>query len=418
MSDVAPVRGGEAGGAFRARTVAAMVIVGVVGFVGMLVLGAYAPDFRSGHNGGAHALSNAAVGYSGLIRLAEATGRNPVVIRNDHQLGGEDLLVATPEHGFVDVSTVLAARAARPTLFVLPKWATVADREHSGWVRRAGLLLGVDPEGVLAPSMRFHIARRRSGGRPLVTSGDLPAAIRFTAPRPLQVIAATDRQSIMVDGVRRTTGMLRPLVTDGHGGIVVGQIDGRPLYVLADPDLLSNFGMRDARQAASALALLDWMNSNRAGGIAFDVTLNGFGHSRSPLKLAFDPPFLAMTLAIAAALLLAGLHALGSFGAPRRRERALAFGKCALVDNTAALVRKAGRQARLGGRYAAVVRERAGRAFGVPARLKGDAADAYLDRLPGRQRFTTLAAAAEQARDPSQLLAAAQALHQWQETTR
>ena len=43
----------------------------------MLVLGAYAPDLRSGHNGGAHALSNAATGFSGLVRLAEATGRNP-----------------------------------------------------------------------------------------------------------------------------------------------------------------------------------------------------------------------------------------------------------------------------------------------------------------------------------------------------
>ena len=74
----------------------------------------------------------------------------------------------------------------------------------------------------------------------------------------------------------------------------------------------------------------------------FDVTLNGLGSSKSPLKLMFDPPFLAVTLAIVAALLLAG----PAGDRPLRRaaagrERAIAFGKAALVDNSAALVRKA-----------------------------------------------------------------------------
>ena len=72
--------GGE--GAFRARTVALMIALGLIGFVGMLVMGAYAPDLRSGRNGGAHALSNGVTGYAGLVRLAQATGRNPTVVRD------------------------------------------------------------------------------------------------------------------------------------------------------------------------------------------------------------------------------------------------------------------------------------------------------------------------------------------------
>src|SRR3546814_1463316 len=48
--------------------------------------------------------------------------------------------------------------------------------------------------------------------------------------------------------------------------------------------------------------------------IGFDVTLNGLGGSRSPLTLAFDPPFLAMTLALAAVALLLGWRARGRFG--------------------------------------------------------------------------------------------------------
>ena len=63
MSDLT-ISGAGAGGtsAFSVRTVAILLAVGILAFVGMLVLGAYAPDLRSGRNGGALALSNAAVG--------------------------------------------------------------------------------------------------------------------------------------------------------------------------------------------------------------------------------------------------------------------------------------------------------------------------------------------------------------------
>ena len=120
-----------------------------------------------------------------------------------------------------------------------------------------------------------------------------------------------------------------------------------------------------------------------------------------------------MTLAVAAALLLVGAQALARFGAPRRRERAIAFGKTALVDNAALLVCKAGREATLGRRYADVVRERAASVFGAPARLRERALDAYLDGLRGRARFTDLATAASDASDRAALLDAARALHHW-----
>jgi hypothetical protein len=260
-----------------------------------------------------------------------------------------------------------------------------------------------EPEGVLAPGWKLKVARHRSGGRALVTTADLPAPVRFTAPRPLQTITGAN---------------LTPLVTDGAGGTVVARLGDGPLYVLADPDLLSNRGLADAGNAASALAMLDWMNSNEAQGIDFDVTLNGFGHSRSPLKLAFEAPFLPMTIAIVVAMLLAGAQALVRFGPVRVRGRAIAFGKAALIDNAAALVRKAGREARLGGRYAEVVRERAVVAFAVPGQLRDGALDAYLDNLGGSERFTDLAEAARAADNTHALVAAARALHDWKREKR
>ncbi|WP_031294454.1 DUF4350 domain-containing protein [Sphingobium ummariense] len=409
MSDIALTKGDQPA-LFRGFTVGLMLAIGIVAFAAMLVLGAYAPDLRSGRNGGSHALSTAVTGYAGLVRLAEATGRHPRIVRHPHQYDSEDLLVVTPERGSIDISAALRGREGKPTLFVLPKWLMVPDREHQGWSRYAGLMPLSEPVGVLAPGVRFTMRQYKSGGGRLVTH-DLPAAVRFWAPRPIQVITGIDRNNNQqADSWRDLT----PLITDRNGGIVLARLGGGPLYVLADPDLLNNRGMKEEDQAASALALLDWMNSTGAEGIAFDVAMNGFGHSQSPLKLLFEPPFLAATLAILAALLLAGIHAFGRFGPLRPRERAVAFGKAALVDNSAALIRKAGREARLGGRYAAVIRERAARIFGVPARLKGDAVDAYLDNLTGRQRFTDLARAAEEAQDRRELMETARALHAWQ----
>jgi hypothetical protein len=413
MSDVAtPGRRDGGGEPFRARTMLLLVAIGIVGFAGMLVLGAYAPDLRSGRNGGAHALSDSAVGYSAIVRLAAETRRHPRIIRSDHDFDSEDLLVVTPESGSVPLGDILQSRIAKPTLIVLPKWSTAADPDHKGWVRRDGPILRDEPETVLSPVWKFRIRLRRSGGRPLVNAGDLPREIAFIAPRPVQVIAGYTVRKPR-PGDRQSNNGVVPLLTDGQGGIVLAQLRGGPLYVLSDPDLLANQGMKDAHQAASALAMLDWLNSGGAETIGFDVTTNGLSHSPSPLKLAFDPPFLAMTLSIVAVLILVGIHAFGRFGAPARRTRALAFGKRALVDNSAAMIRRAGYEARLGDRYAAVIRERAAATFGVPSRLRDAALDAYLDGLGTGARFSDLARAADAANDRPSLVAAARALHIW-----
>lgn len=397
MSDIAIGPAGSTDSAFKRRTIALMLAIGILAFIGMLLLGAFAPDLRSGKNGGAHALSQSATGYSGLVRLAEATGRNPIVIRNDRQLGSEDLLVLTPESRSKGLSAILQARRSKATLLVLPKWVVANDRDHPGWVRRTG----VGPSLALPDQLDgLKLTRVRSGGRPLRRAdAALPAAAAFRAPLPLQVMSGID---------------FEPLIVDAHGRTVLVRVGDGPLYVLSDPDLLANNGIKSLDQARAALALLDWLNVTGATTIGFDVTLNGFGHSRSPLRLAFEPPFLAMTLTIAAALLLAGLYALNRFGAVRRRGRAIAFGKSALVENSAAMIRKARRETHMGGPYAAVIREQAVRRFGVPPRLRDAGIDEYLDGLGGDRRFTDLVREAEQAGDRTSMVEAAQALHRWE----
>ena len=401
MSDVT-IHGERVGeGAFRRGTILLIVLVGILAFVATLVLGAYAPELRSGKNGGAHALSNAATGYSGLVRMAEATGHNAQILRQDHLHDSEDLVVLTPEAAATDLSEVMTARASKVTLVVLPKWDSQRDPKKPAWVRVSGLVGKGEPEGVLAPQWQLKVSRARTPGQMLVTvPAHAPSTMRF----PASVVS----QFVTGEG-------LEPIVTDADGRMVIAKVPNAPWFVLADPDLINNHGIADPRRAEAALALLDFLNSNEAEFIYFDVTLNGLGSSKSPLKLMFDPPFLAVTLAIAAALLLAGLQALARFGVPLRPQRAIAFGKAALVNNSAALVRKARREARLGGRYADMVRERVAALLRLPPTMAPDKVEQRLDALPAGQDFSTLAANAATAGTPEGVLAAARALHQWQQ---
>src|SRR3546814_6849768 len=99
-------------------------------------------------------LSRSAVGFAGIVRLASATGRNPHIIRRDSDWSDADLVVATPERAAVPVGGLTQTRLYKTTLMILPKWQTVKDERHSGWVRIKGLLPINEPEGVLAPTDR------------------------------------------------------------------------------------------------------------------------------------------------------------------------------------------------------------------------------------------------------------------------
>jgi hypothetical protein len=393
--------GETADGPFSARTMLLIAAIGILAFIAMLILGAYAPDLRSGRNGGSHALSNAATGFSGVVKLASETNRAPRIIRSqqDWAWKAETLLVLTPEGATTDLTRMLGERGARATLVVLPKWLTVPDKGHPGWVKVAGLDFAADPEGVLAPDIKLKIARSKGHGEPLGNVGLAAGAdMHFLAPAVVQSISGKG---------------LEPLIATADGRIVLGRIGGRPFYVLSDPDLLNNHGMGDERQARAALAMLDFLNSTGANSIFFDVTANGLGRSRSPLRLAFDAPFLAVTLTIFAAMLLAAWQALIRFGPVRRPERAIAFGKAALVDNSAALIRKAGREAHLGGRYVDVVRERAVALFRLPPALDTETLNARLEALNPRRSFAATAEAATHAASRDELLVAAQSLNEW-----
>lgn len=382
-----------------------VVLVGVFAFAGMSVLLPYEHDLRSGDDGGAHALSRSAVGYAGLVkglRLAgDAVTVNRAPLRGHHAYG---LLVITPgvsaDRGQI---LPLAREFDGPTLVILPKWFTMADPRHAGWVRRLG------PAGDPVRTDRSFLTgnvRRHPGSASTVL---IAAGAPFVGGETFATGPIDDLQTF--EG-----GDWQPVLRDQAGEAVLVKDPQRQLFVLSDPDLVNNQGLRDGGAFASAVAIIEGLSVGD-GPVIFDVRLNGLGRERSVLRLLFDPPFLAVTLCLAAAAALAGWQAFCRFGPARRPERAVALGKAALIDNSASLIRLAGREARMGGPYADLTAELAAKASGAPGELAGEDLARALDRLAAQrganERFEDLRRAAGEARSVSDMLSAAGRLHRW-----
>ncbi|MEA3030196.1 MAG: hypothetical protein QOG13_1521 [Sphingomonadales bacterium] len=385
---------------FSGKLVAGLIAAGLAAFAALLLLIAYGD--RIGPVGGARApaLSVGATGFKGLISLV-GRFRETSTIDSPADLSTDDLLVVALDlnNRAQDVARLLALRSERATLLILPKWVTIPHDQRRGWVRTLGPGAGSAANDLIGGDVRVRILndqRAPARGRDFLDGLSVPV------PRAPQVIEGRD---------------LTPLVTLPGGGALVARLGVQPHYVAADPDLFDNYGLRSPAQARAALALIDALNSSEQGGVAFDLTVNGLtnDNARSLLRTALEPPFLAMTLALVFAALLAGLHGAFRFGQARREERAIAFGKAALVENSAGLIRLAKREARLGGAYAEVIRQDAARLAAAPPALQGEALDAYLDRLTKGDSppFSALAARLAGARDRHELVAAARALFSW-----
>jgi hypothetical protein len=383
---------------FNIKLLIALVVAGVFAFVAFILLSVYADDFRGRSDGRGHALSVSSVGFQGIVRLIELSGGRTKIVRSPTDNDTDDLLVLVlePQVSQKQAEAMIYQRPEQPTLVVLPKWMAAPDPQHRGWARIFGP--GNDSPALAAlGDVKVSVETGSKGGTIAYGSEELDG-VSVPVPADAQTISGKN---------------LVPLLQlPGHGALV-GRI--RNNYILADPDLMNNHGLKDLRTARAALTILARLNRADAERVGFDVSLNGFGHKPSVYKLAFEPPYLTLTLALFVAALLAALHGMFRFGPAAYEKRAIAFGKLALVENIAGLIQLARREHRAGGAYADVIRDSAASASGAPSSLHGEALDAYLDKL-SRQHgvaFSTLARQARDVTDRYELLRAARALFQW-----
>ncbi|MER9598761.1 DUF4350 domain-containing protein [Mesorhizobium sp. M0244] len=384
----------EAQEPFNRKTLFWGIFASLLAAAGFFLLSTYAPDFPHPGNGGATPLSKSGVGYAGLAEWLRLTGEAPAMARTEDDLGTDMLLIVTisPDSDPEALDHIVKLRQDQDTLFVLPKWQILPLQEHEGWNMKFGRLPGSVVNEWLGRIADAKIGAGQSTAKQLDIEGRL-----VNAPDELQWVPDE-----------------HPVIAAGKGQAVLTQVGNKQFYILTDPDLINNAALGDPDKAAAALDLISWLQPDD-GPVMFDLTLHGAGRKYDLAKLLVEPPFLALTLTILIAAALAFLHGLGRFGPPRADQRAIAFGKRALVDTTAMLMRRAGRLDELGDRYAALMRVRAGALLGAPQGLQGKALDHWLDSRDKEQvdGFTTRSQAAGEAKNLNQMQQAAERLHDW-----
>ena len=400
---------------FSVKVVAGIVLAGVLAFLGFLYLSAYAPQIKAHGDCSNPTESKAATGLFGIGALMEKIDGK--ILRVTEKKGWAETpgLMVVPLQQGVDLKKLrelIDARASNrdaTTLIVLPKWLTLNDTAHRGWVRQAG---------VMPPDFTKELVDK-IGKIELLSQNAPPARITGLDDGFGDVFASPQRRWLVGD--------VEAVLKDDVGRIILGRVTSDDenadpyLYVLADPDLIANHGIKSLAGAEGAVAIMQWLKPDADEPVAFDYVLTGCeGGGRNLLQLMFEPPFLALTLAVLAAALLVGIHAFGRFGPPLAEARAIPFGKRALADNAAILIARAGAVRRMGDRYVVLTRDAAAVALGATT-MDAEALEAWLATLPNVKGpdFGTLAAAARAAKDSLAMRSAAQALHEWRnEVTR
>ncbi|MES1158656.1 MAG: DUF4350 domain-containing protein [Terricaulis silvestris] len=409
MSVIAPPAERPKAQLFSIKVVLALLLVGVFSFSAFFTLSAFAPELMSGDDGRAHALSKSSVGFAAAVDLERRSGAQVTVSRTPFdEVRHTALFVLTPEAPLSD--DALTPLANQRVLIILPKWAAGPKVDHRGWVVRYGAYPPQMAEAMVS-ELTQNMEVTRLGDAPLrATLHFMPGAGIGDADTKLTPGPIANLQALQ-------GGAVTPIIQTEGGRTILARVGDRPIYILSDPDLLNTSGMANIDTARAGLAILDSLR-DADEPVAFDVTLNGFARERSILRLAFMPPFLAVTLCLAAVAALLAWRSITRAGPQAPQQRAIALGKQALAENSAALIRLAGREHKMGKGYAALSKDAVIELLGL-ARSDSAEIDATLDRIGEAQkassRFTDLAKEAEAAQTPAQALTAARKLNLWKE---
>ena len=427
----------QGGNPFNPRAVLALVLLGAALFIALLYMLGSGMNSGSTNDGGGHAGGKGLNGYAALADLLERRGYTVSRARSKARLDDPGLLVLTPPMGgdAEKLSELIAKRRRTgPTLLVLPKWQTMPANAASGQpqARKGWVVIGDEK----VPD--WGNALKDVGSLDLKLDALHGESAHWHGLGRSGALAAPQAAQTM------TSGSMVALVRDGNGQMLAGYLDDtgtypqldddagvssntandeelQPLVIVAEPDLLNNYGLADRDRALLALALVGSAMEHKHLPVSFDLTLNGFARSANLLTLAFTPPFLAATLCLLIAALVVGWRGFLRFGPPRSASRAIAFGKRALIANAAGLIRRSRRLHLVGAPYADHARERLARALALPRLADAAATEAAIDRaLAGRAglpaAFSTAAARLRAARRPADIVKAAQDLHSLERT--
>ncbi|MXP15599.1 DUF4350 domain-containing protein [Altererythrobacter confluentis] len=416
---------------FNPKTVLALVLAGACAFFAALYFTATGQT-GSTNDGGGHAAASGINGYAALAAMLEAGGHDVTLSRSPGAMDDYALLVLTPPLD-MDAAELQEAvenrRYQGPTIIVLPKWQAAPIppqwqvKKAPGWVVLGSAMTPRWSEA-LTEDLNFAIALQSL------------AKVKSTQPRPdWQGMGLSGQLPDRSQSMSVFASQIVTLVRNSADETIVGYVDDDGYYptlaeaagfdpgayedrdadrwgviVVAEPDLMNNYGMADRDRALLASRIITLAMQGKDLPIVFDLTQSGLGGAKNLLTLAFTPPFLAATICMMLAMLVIGWRAFHRFGPPVAESRAIAFGKRQLVANSASLMQRTGRLHLLSAPYALMMQHRVADALGLrhPDLAEIDAALAR--RLGDEPQFSQLIAQLRDARTQIQVLRAAAAL--------
>jgi hypothetical protein len=273
---------------------------------------------------GPSAYSHSAIGYAGLAELIAKAGIPVAKVRNGgvaSGAAGKLLVLADPSALTEGQDGQYVFGDANRVLLILPKWYGYRNTSHSGWISDASPA----PLGYLDQIIRKAGATGKTArvARPQNwTTNTLGMAPEFKSTVQ------------MIDDTK-----LRPVVAAGSRVLVGEQVDrNRRIWIVSDPDMLSNHGLFSGANPEFAIRLVDALRPAR-GEVVFNEWVAGRGErSANPLTLMLQFPFIIVTLQLLAASAFLLWAAAPRFGLPMPSPEMLAAGKQRLIQNAATLL--------------------------------------------------------------------------------
>ena len=306
---------------FSTRTIILLIAVGVLAFTGALLISIFGNNIDPQRRVGPNSFSKSAIGHRAFLETLRGL-RISVRIsraRSAQKSGANDLLVVMePPLDAARPEMLGKLLDGQNVLLVLPKWRGLPDPKQRSWIRLVGPVAGQHLQGTLEAAGVTGKILNGSSAMTWVTD-DSTLVPNIQNPH---VIQSAD---------------LEPFIFSDEG-ILLGRrrLNRQTLWVLSDPDLLSNHGLRRGDNAA---IIIDIINSVRRGGhVIIDETVHGFILDPNLGRVLLRRPFVAVTILGLATLAVLLWAAAGRFGAAIPAAPRFQQGKFELIRNTAGLL--------------------------------------------------------------------------------
>ena len=339
-----------------------LIVLGLLAFGGAAYFLIYG-DSRIDTASGTNAYSYSALGHRAFVETLRRQDIPVRVSRVEPADKADDsalLIIAEPDGDWV--SDNVLKNTARRVLLVLPKHVGVGDERRRKWVKQV-LPRAIEEAQEVLNSVAPDSDVSRSTSQAEWRLNKFAATPYIAAPQ------------LMSDA-----GLVA-LIADREGDLLLGQVAGRNnhIWILSDPDILSNHGLGKGENAELMIEIVREMLPP-GGGVVVDETVHGFYHSPSLWRHIFELPFAAVTLLTVVSVLTLIWAAVGRFGAPLHSRAPSAAGKEGLIEITARLLNARAHGQYILRRYQDIVFRDIGRLLHAPHKFGDREFDAWLDR--------------------------------------